>query len=186
MRRWLLPALMMILLLGGCGDAAQEREMEAMKAALAAAEEIRAEADITANLGDERFQCSVVCRATAEQTGIELTAPESIAGIRAVVSEDGMSIEYADVSLGLGSPGTDVAPVTALPILLTALKRGGALRSWTERDAERTMIVREQYVTDETTLTVWLDASSLLPVHAEFLQNGEVTLRCEIRDFSYR
>ncbi len=185
MRRWFLPALMISLLLCGCGNDAAGRKLDAMRAALNAATEISATADITANLGDERFRCTVICRATSDQTVVELTAPESIAGIRAVVGADGTTIEYADVSLGIGSLGMEAAPVTALPLILTALRSGSTIRSWTEREEQRTLFVRELYISEETALTLWLDASALLPVHAEFVQDGGVVLCCEIRDFSY-
>ena len=186
MRRWLLPALMIALLLSGCSGGAPERKLEEMRRSLAAAEEAAITADVTAFLGDERFSCALLCRADAERVTVEVTAPETIAGIRAVIGTDGTTIEYEDISLGIGGAGTDAAPVTALPLLLAALRNGSTLRRWTEREGERTLFVREYYVTDDTSLTVWFDASSLLPAYAEFSRNGAAVLHCEIREFSYR
>lgn len=186
MRRWVLPALMIILLLSGCGSAAQERKLDEMRRALAAAEEAVVTADVTAFMEDERFSCTLVCRADAERTTVEVTAPETIAGIRAVVDADGAAIEYESISLGIGGLGTDVAPVTALPLLMTALRSGSTLRSWTEREAERTLFVREYFVTDDTSLTVWFDDATMQIAYAEFTRSGAVELRCEIREFSYR
>ncbi len=186
MRRWLLPALMIPLLLAGCGRSAAERKVDEMRAALRASVEIAVTADVTANLGDERFSCTLECRTDAEKTTVEIIAPESVAGIRAVVSGDGTKIEYAGLSLGVGGWRPGSAPVTALPLLLTALKSGSTLRTWTEWEGERTVFVRELYVTDDTTLCVWIDAATTLPIHAEYSQGGETLLRCEIKDFSYR
>ena len=186
MRRWILPALMISLLLTGCGDSAREREIDGMRKTLAAAEEIAVTADITANLGSERFSCTLRCTQTAKQTAVELTAPETVAGIRAVVGGDGMQLEYAGLSLGVGGWTPDAAPVTALPLLLTALQSGSTLRCWTEWEEERTLFVREYYVTDDAAMTVWYDASTLLPAHAELRRGGETVLRCEILDFTYR
>ena len=186
MRRWLLPALMMALLLTGCGQSAPERKIDGMRKTLAAAEEIAVTADVTANLGEERFSCTLRCLAAPDQTVVEVRAPESIAGIRAIVGGDGTKLEYAGLSLGVGGWEPDAAPVTALPLLLRALRGGSTLRTWTEWEGERTLFVRELYVTEDTTLTVWLDGATLLPAHADFTRGGETMLRCEITEFTYR
>ena len=117
---------------------------------------------------------------------MELTAPESVAGIRALVEADGTKIEYEALSLGVGGAAETPAPVTAIPLLIRALRSGSTLRAWTEHEGSRTLFVRELFVTDDCTLTVWLDGTSLLPIHAEFARHGETVLRCEIREFTYR
>jgi len=185
MRRWIVPALMIMLLLAGCGRSAAERKLDETCKALAAAEEITVTADVTANLGNERFSCTLACTADKDGAVVEVKSPETIAGIRAVVGADGTTIEYDGLSLGIGS-ASDAAPVKALPLLLSALRSGSTLRSWTEWEGERTLFVREFYVTDDTALTVWFDSAALQPVHAEFTHRGEMVLRCEIREFSYR
>lgn len=185
MRRCVLPALMITLLLTGCGGAQPERKLDDMRGALAAAETISATADVTANLGEERFSCTLACEMQGDRTGVEVLAPETIAGIRAEIGPDGTTIEYADLSLGVGSSGTG-APMTALPLLLRAMRTGSTLRSWTEWEEDRTLFVREYFVTDDASMTVWFDAASLQPVHAELASGGEVLLRCEISEFSYR
>ena len=186
MRRWLLPALMMTLLLTGCGQAAPERKLDEMRRTLSAAEELAVTADVTANLGEERFFCTLRCVATPERTEVEVLAPDTIAGVRAAVDAEGMKLEYAGLSLGVGGQTADAAPMTALPLLLRAMQSGSTLRSWTEWEGERTLFVREFYVTDDTTLAVWLDSGTLLPVHAEFTRGGEAVLRCEITEFTYQ
>ena len=186
MRRILIPALMITLLLSGCGGAAPERRLEEARAALREAGEIRVTADVTANLeNDEVFACTLECMATPEQMRVTITAPESVAGVSAVTDAQGTRLEYGDMSLGIGRSEDAPAPVTALPMLLRALQSGSTLRSWTEWEGERTLFVREYYVTDECSLSVWLDGTTLSPSHAEFVQDGRVAVRCEIRDFSY-
>ena len=185
MRRWLLPALMITLLLSGCGNAARERGLEELRRTLNAAEKAAVTAEVTANLGSERFSCTLACTLTAEETVVELLAPETVAGIRAVVGRDGTQIKYEGLSLGIGGWTSDASPVTALPHLLTALRSGSVLRSWTEREGERALCVRDYYLTDDTTLTVWFDPGAFVPVHAEFIRGGETVLRCEILDFTY-
>lgn len=186
MRRFMLPALMITLLLTGCGGAAPERKLESLRETLDAAQEISLTADVTANLENEVFLCTLRCTATPEETCVEVAAPETIAGIRAVVDPASMRIEYGDLSLGVGGAPTVPSPVTALPLLLRALREGSSLRSWTEWEGDKTLFVREYYVTDDCTLTLWLDSGTLLPLCAEFRQGAQTSVRCEIRDFSYQ
>jgi hypothetical protein len=177
---------MMTLLLTGCTQAAPERKLGELRRTLSAAEELAVTAEVTANLGEERFSCTLRCTSTPEQTEVEVLAPETVAGIRAVTDAEGMQLQYEGLSLGVGGWEPDAAPVTALPLLLRAMQSGSTLRSWTEWEGERTLFVRELYVTDDTTLTVWLDGGTLLPVHAEFSRGGETLIRCEITEFTYQ
>ena len=186
MRRWILPALMITLLLTGCGARRPERELDDMRKALAAAQEITLTADVTAILECEEFFCTLACTATPENVTVEVKAPETIAGIRAVADADGTKLEYEDLSLGLSGWSEDTAPVSALPLLLNTLRTGNTLRAWNEQEGERKLLVREYYLTDETAVQVWFDAADARPVHAEFLHGGRTALRCEITEFTYR
>ena len=185
MRRMLVPALMISLLLTGCGGAAPERKIESMRETLNAAQEICVTADVTANLDGEVFPCTLSCTATPDETAVEVLAPETIAGVRALVEPSNMRIEYADVSLGVGGAAAVPSPVTALPAILQALREGSTLRSWTEKEDGNNLFVRELYVTDDCTLTLWLDGETLLPLYAEFRQGEKTAIRCEIREFTY-
>ena len=181
-----MPALMITLLLCGCADAAVGRKLDGMQKTLAAAQDISLTADVTANLGEERFSCTLQCVSAPEGFTVEVLAPETVAGVRAKVSDDGAAIEYDDLSLGVGGLGPDVSPVTALPKLVGALRSGSTLRDWTEREGERTLLVRESYVTDDCSVSVWFDAQTLAPVHAEFQRGGSTVIRCDIREFHYK
>jgi hypothetical protein len=176
---------MIALLLSGCGNAVPERRMEELKQSLTAAQRVTLTADVTANLENEVFSCTLKCSAQPDAVTVEVLAPDSIAGIRAVVDPEGSRIEYADISLGVGGEAEVPAPVTALPLLLTALKGGSTLRTWTERADGRELVVRESYVSDDTSLVVWLDAESLQPLCAEFRRGGTVAISCEITQFTY-
>ncbi len=185
MRRFLLPALMMTLLLTGCGGAAPERRMEELKQNLSDADSISLTAEVTATLEHEVFACTLDCTAKPDAVTVIVRAPESIAGIRAVVDASGSRIEYGDISLGVGGQADIPAPVTALPLLIGALRHGSVMRTWGEREDGRETIVREYYLTDDASLAVWLDAEALRPLHAEFRRGGAVAIRCEITDFTY-
>ena len=186
MRRWLLPALMITLLLTGCAGSQPERRMEKLRDDLRAAQTVTLTADIDAALEDEVFSCTVQCTAQPDSVTVELTAPESVAGIRAVTDAEGTRIEYDGVSLGVGTTVDGrLSPAGALPQLLTALRSGSVRRCWNEREGDQTLIVTEFYMADDTTLAVWLDASEMTPLSAEYRRGDAVVLRCVIKEFTY-
>ena len=186
MRRYLLPALMISLLLSGCGSAGVQQKIAEQNEKLAAAEELSFTADITANIGDEVFECSLACAFDKETVTAEVLAPESVAGVRARVADGSVALEYEGLSLGVGTAGLDsITPIGAVPLLVQALRSGFLQRCWTERDGDRTLLVAQIYVSDLAALTLWYDGETLTPIHGEFSRDGAVVLRCEIKDFTY-
>ena len=186
MRRYLLPALMISLLLSGCGGADAQRKIAEQHQRFADAQALSFVADVTADLGSEVFDCSLACAFEQETVTVEVLAPESVAGVRARVADGSLALEYEGLSLGVGTAGLDdITPVGAGPLLVQALRSGFLQRCWTERDGDRDLLVAQVYVSDLAALTVWYDGETLAPVHGEFSQDGAVVLRCEIRDFTY-
>lgn len=186
MRRWLLPALMMTLALSACTLTAPERKIEEQRRTLAAASELAVTADVEANLGDEVFSCTLRCTATPETAAVEVLAPETVAGIRAVLDAEGTTVEYEGVALGVGAENSEIpSPLCALPRLLHALRAGSVLRTWTEWEGERTLFVESYYVTDDTDACVWYDGETLSPKYAEFRRGGQMAVRCVITDFTW-
>ena len=184
MRRFLLPALMISLLLCGCGGGAEGRLRE-QRARFSAAEELSFTLDATLLTDSEVFDCTLSCVDRGGDVSAEVTAPETVAGIRVRIGDGGGVLEYGDVSLGVGAAArSGISPVSAVPLLTEALRGGFLRRCWTERDGAQGLLAAEIYVTDEAVLTVWFDAETLFPVHAEFAQDGRTVLRCEIRDFA--
>ena len=189
MRRFLVPALMISLLLSGCGESGRglQRRVEEQRERFASAEEITFTADIRADLGKEVFDCTLLCTAGPDAASVEVMAPESVAGIRAQTGTDGLTLEYDGVSLAIGAIGTEgLSPLSAPPLLVSALRTGVPEHCWTERDGDRALIAAETYVTDAAALTVWYDAEELTPVHCEFSRDGTVVLDCGIREFTMR
>jgi len=65
--------------------------------------------------GDRLWELELACELDAEGNGsVTVLAPESIAGIRAVLEGGKGSLRYGELSLGLGKlPGTELAPAAA-------------------------------------------------------------------------
>jgi len=187
MRRFVIvPALMISLLLTGCGGAAAgaEQKIEKQRDTLASASLLSFTAEITASMGDEVFACTLYCTATEEETAIEVAEPALIAGIRAHIREGETEVEYENVRLvvgGTGAPG--LHPVSAIPILCHALKTGHVIRGWTERAEESELLAAEIFADERYGLTLWFDSKTLTPVHAELSEDGKVIINCNITDF---
>jgi len=187
MRRTVLPALMILLLLCGCGTNRAEGKLKAQREALKEAEEISFTAHITARTENEVFSCSLDCTASREETVVTVTAPALIAGIRARTDETGTKLEYDGLSLGIGAVGsTGITPVSAAPLLAYALRSGFQVRSWTERGEGRELLAEELYITETAALTVWYDGETLVPIHCEFAAEGETLISCDIENYTYR
>lgn len=178
-------ALMMALLLTGCGKAAEER-LEENREKLAAAERIAFTAALRADLGREEFCCVLEAERTPDGTSLTITEPEELAGITARLLPEGEGLlEYDGVSLSLGSALTDgPGPLQCMPLLFDALREGHVVRAWTERDGETELLAAELWVVDDLGLTVWFRAADLTPVHAGFTRDGQEFLRCELSGFS--
>lgn len=183
-RSIMLPVLMISLLLTGCGSAAPEQKIEQQFSAYAAAEELSFTADITARLDDEFFQCTLLCERSEDGTTVEVLAPELIAGVKAQIKDGEASVEYEDIILSVGTAGLDgLQPVSAVPFLMDALKGGHVIRTWTEKDGDTPLLAAQIYAGDLADVTIWFDAGTLTPWHAELSQDGAVVISCEIREF---
>ena len=76
MKQAVLPVLLTILLLTGCGAGAEAR-IKQNQTELAAAERLCFTADVTENLQTEVFRCTLDVEAAADGTAITVTAPDS-------------------------------------------------------------------------------------------------------------
>ena len=188
MKRAILPALMISLLLTGCGNGgAAERALEARRDTLAAAAEISFTAKTTAFFGDEVFDCTLDCVADPETVTVEVAAPDMIAGVRATVRNGETTLHYETVSLPVGHAGAEEpGPLSAMPVLVRALREGHVIRAWEETREDMPLIAAELYADDVYGLTMWFDAKTLSPVAAS-LRSGEAEkVKCEISKFNIK
>ncbi len=182
MRQVIVPVLMMIFLLSGCGeDARLQKEFDEARDKLLAAESVSFTADVTAELADSVFDCTLVCSKAGEETVVELIKPENIAGIKARISEGQTEIEYDSLILALGDPlKGEISPLSAMPMLMDALLEGHAVRLWTERANEREMVVAQVYISENDYAKLWFERENYAFVHAELVSGGRAVVKCEI------
>lgn len=187
MKRAILPVLMITaLFLGGCGGtAALEKGFEEACARRVEAGCVAFTAEVTAELTDSVFECTLACSRSGEETTVEVLAPENISGIKAHVKAGETEIEYEGVILAVADPEKgEISPLEAMPMLMDALTRGHARSIWKESDGERELAAAEVFLTDTEYALLWLEGENFTPVNMELVSGSRAVVKCKISSFS--
>ncbi|MBD5154692.1 MAG: hypothetical protein HDT15_06390 [Oscillibacter sp.] len=178
MRKALLFAPMLMLLLTACGGGGEKMdpaaELQAQYAALASA---TMEADITCHYADEVREYTLLCAYTPSESTVTVLAPSNLSGISATVADGKLQLSYEDISLDAGSySAAAISPVAALPRLMAAAGSGYITEQSEESVDERTCLrLACDLPDDESTLyTTWFDQETLLPLRSEITVDGEL------------
>lgn len=172
MKRTLLFALTIPLLLTGCAAQQVTKDWETWRKDLQGAEHLCFEAEVTAEWPDSAFTYKAKVETDAEETAVTLTAPATVAGVICRSRGEGDTLEYDGAILSLDALRTKTAaPCAAAPLLLDALRRGRTL--WTARTEDGSSAALEN--ADGDTVTVWRGADGS-PVYAEIAKDGAVIL----------
>lgn len=174
MKRTITLLLSLTLLLGGCGEKeSAAADIQAQYGSIATAE---LEAEVTFHMAQEDRSFTLQCAYTPQESTITVTAPETVKGISATVTAEGLSIAYQGAVLSAGKVG-DIGPVNALPCLLRAVAEGYLVEEGRETVAGvdcRRLTLDTMAGETAVTCTAWLDAETLLPRYAELSCDGAV------------
>ena len=177
MRKALLFAPMLMLLLTACGGGAERdpaAELQRQYAAVAAA---TLEADVTCHYDDETRVYTLLCAYTPDSSTVTVLAPSNLSGISATVEDGTLTLSYEDISLDAGSySAAAISPVAALPKLMEAAASGYPTQQSEEEVGERKCLRLSCDLSDDTgTLyTTWFDQETLLPLQSEISVDGVV------------
>ncbi len=195
MRKVVCCVLMMTLLLTACGGGGTGSEAEEL------ALRVRGEylsmtgcsgsAVITADYGQRIYRYELQFTADEEETVLTLTAPETVAGITARLSDGkGSLLEYDGAVLETGPLNEGgLTPVSAIPAILTALREGYldvcALEEGEEPQLRLLIRDPEQRpgTGTGTEMTLWFDADTRQLCRGEVSQDGFCIIQCEFSDF---
>ena len=181
MRKALIFAPMLMLLLTACGAGEETNGTAQLQQQYAAVESATMEAEIVCHYDDEIRKYTLLCAYTPEKSTVTVLSPENLAGISAQVENGTLTLSYDDISLDAGTySAAAVSPVVALPKLMEAAAWGYPAEQSEETLGERTCIRLGCDLSDEpgTLYTTWFDAQSLLPLRSEIAVDG--TLLFEI------
>ena len=184
MRRVWLPALMMsLVLLSGCaGGEDQEARFSQARQELAEASELSFTAELTADMGETAFTCTLACVRDGEGTEMTVLSPNLAQGVVVRSDNGGKTLSYDGLELYVGETG-GVTPVGAVPVLTGALLDGYAEGFYVETHEGTSALVARVYIDEDTHALFWLEEESLTPLYAELVHGGTAAVRCRFSDF---
>lgn len=188
MRRWLCVPMMALCLLSGCGDRAEEANLQTayqnmsgctMRAELSCAQE--------GLLWQGELECDYV---PAGESRVRVLSPETIAGVTAVLSGEERKLEYEDLCLDIGDlSAEEISPVEALPQLMDALREGWLLEeneeSWNDIPCWRVELDQTGPQGGKILSTLWLKTEDGTPLRGEIAVEGERIFTVEFTAFAF-
>ena len=189
MRKAMLFALMLTLLLTACGGEEERDPASELQAAYAGLAAATLEADITCHYDDETRTYTMLCDYTPGSSTVTVLAPEDLAGISATVAEGELTLSYEDVSLDAGSySAAAISPVAALPKLMEAAAAGYVSQQSVEELEERSCLRLSCDLDGEEgdLYTTWFDQETLLPLYSEISVDGVVVYQVAWSRFEVR
>ena len=176
--------MMLLCLLCACAGGGNDTLQTPMehRAALLAKGGCAFELEAMAEAGDRLWALTLACELDAGGSGtVTVLAPESIAGISAVLDGASGELRYEDVALGLGTlPGTELAPAAAPGRLVRAWSR-----DWIASAGDEGGGLLAVYEDGPVMVRTWFDAAGS-PMRAELAQDGKVCFSAEIRNFQWK
>lgn len=174
----LLPLMISLVLLCGCADNGEE-SFDKFAGGVAEADTVSFSADVRAEYSDKTAEFTLRYVQGPESAEVEITEPETVAGIKARVTGDALSLEYDGAILDIGSFGdTELSPMSALPLLVRAMTDAHIDIIWREDD----MIAARLVPSDDMLVTLWL-SSELVPLNAEISYKEQTVIFIDINDW---
>ena len=189
MRKWMcVPMMTLCLLFCGCG--AKEAEPEDPRSRYQEMAGCTMEAAVTCEQEGLEWEATLRCDyVPGGESTVDVLAPETIAGVKAVLRDTDWSLEYEDAVLNAGSLSEEhISPAACLPRLMNALRDGWLLEeneeTWNEIPCLR-LAVDQSGENGKIISTVWLRQDDGTPLRGEISVDGEIILTAEFTVFSF-
>lgn len=124
------------------------------------------------------------------ESTVEVLAPETIAGVKAVLDENTWRLEYESDCLNAGTVSREeISPAACLPRLMNALRDGWLLEeneeTWGEVPCLRLAVDQSGTQDGKVVSTVWLRQDNGTPLRGEIAVDGEIFLTAEFTNFTF-
>lgn len=192
MRKWMcVPMMTLCLLLSACGGTGSGERAENLRAGYQEMAGCAMTADVTCSQGDQVWEASLRCEYVPEgESTVEVLAPETIAGVRALLDGETLRLEYEDLCLNAGTVSSEeLSPMACLPQLMSALREGWLLEesreNWEETPCLRLTMDQSGPKDGKILSTIWLREEDGMPLRGEIAVDEEVVLTAEFTEFSF-
>ena len=137
-----------------------------------------------------RFRLSKARKGKCEGNLLEVLEPETIAGVKAKLSDTDWSLEYEGNVLNIGPlSDEEISPVASLPRLMNALRDGWLLEEnqekWGEVPCLRITVDQSGVQDGKILSTLWLRQDDGTPLRGEISVDGEIILTAEFTSFAF-
>lgn len=124
------------------------------------------------------------------ESTVEVLSPETIAGVKAILSEPDWRLEYEGDSLNAGTLSSEeISPAACLPRLMSALRDGWLLEEneedWNGVSCLRLTVDQTGVKDGKILSTLWLRQDGGTPVRGEIAVDGEIILTADFTSFSF-
>lgn len=183
--------MMLCLLLGGCGAAENGEAAAALRDPYHDMTGCTMEAQVTCTQEDQAWTATLRCDYTPDgETTVEILAPETIAGVRAVLEGEELRLEYEDLCLNAGTLSREnISPMACLPRLMSALRDGWLLEEneedWDDVACLRLTVDQSGRQDGKIVSTIWLRQADGTPLRGEIAVEGEIILTAEFTSFAF-
>ena len=176
MKKLSLLVLTLCVIISGCGKKNVQADFEAFSQRVENSC-ISFTANIRAEYENKTARFTLGYEESGEGGTVTVLAPELIKGIKAHVSPGSTSLEYESIVLDTGAlDNFGLSPLSSLPHLVQAMRRGHMDSFWEEDEA----LVLQLQSEDELKCTVWFKKEGMIPLRAELSSGGRVTVFVEI------
>lgn len=140
---------------------------------------------------DQRWEATLQCEYIPDgESTVEVLEPETIAGVRAKLSDTDWSLEYEGNVLNIGPlSDEEISPVASLPRLMNALRDGWLLEEnqekWGEVPCLRITVDQSGVQDGKILSTLWLRQDDGTPLRGEISVDGEIILTAEFTSFAF-
>ena len=124
------------------------------------------------------------------ESTVEVLAPETIAGVKAVLSDTDWYLEYQGESLNVGALSREeISPASCLPRLMNALRDGWLVEEnteeWKEIPCLRLAVDQTGTQDGRIVSTLWLKQEDGTPLRGEIAVDGETILTADFTSFTF-
>ena len=142
-------------------------------------------ADVSADFGDTVCQFTLSCVHTpGSGTEMTITAPETLAGLTAMASDEGAKLVFDGAEAAFGTlEGLGLSPMTAPELLAESWETGYIQYTGTEDGLLRVTYLCG-YEEDEYRADTWFQDGA--PVRAELSCDGRMAVQIDVTDFNLR